>query len=104
MDTKICKECGEQRPINNFKLSRFGKRVDVCNSCVSAKRRENKANKRLEMGGGKLPPFSDPDFDGKDPGEVVRLMGRAQRWLQSRGYTIRLDGEYTETKVHKLKF
>ena len=44
------------------------------------------------------------DFDGKDPGEVVRLMGRAQRWLQSRGYTIRLDGEYTKTTVHKLKF
>lgn len=37
-------------------------------------------------------------------GEVVRLMGRAKKWLESRGYTIRLEGEYTETKVHKLKF
>ena len=54
--------------------------------------------------GGKLPPFSDPDFDGKDPGEVVRMMGRAKRWLESRGFTIRLDGEYTKTTVHKLKF
>lgn len=105
METRICKECGEERPISAFRLTRWGNRWEVCNDCTTAKLRETKANKRIQlMGGGKLPPFSDPDFDGKDPGEVVRLMGRAKRWLESRGYTIYLDGEYTETKVHKLKF
>lgn len=103
METKVCKECGEQRPINAFRLTRWGTRADVCNECTTVKRRENKANK-MGIGGGKQTPISDPDFDGKDPGEVVRMMGRAQRWLQSRGFTIRLDGEYAETKVHKLKF
>lgn len=49
-------------------------------------------------------PLSDPDFDGKTPGEVVRLMGRAKRWLESRGFKIHLSGEYHETKIHKLKF
>ena len=55
-------------------------------------------------GGGKQIPFSDPDFDGKEPGEVLRMMGRAKKWLESRGYIIQLSGEYHETKIRKLKF
>ena len=103
METKICKACGEERPLSDFRKTRHGNRASVCNGCVAAKYRETKANK-AQNGGGKLLPLSDPDFDNLPPGEVVRMMGRAQRWLQSRGFTIRLDGEYTETKVHKLKF
>ena len=103
MGTKICKVCGRELPLSEFKLSRTGNPQNVCRECCNAKLRETKANKH-QMGGGKLPPFSDPDFDGKDPGEVVRMMGRAQRWLESRGYTIRLEGEYTKTTVYKLKF
>ncbi|MBD5224822.1 MAG: hypothetical protein HDS68_02500 [Bacteroidales bacterium] len=103
METKICKDCGRELPLTDFIPTRNGKRMSACKSCVQEKR-ANTRYERAQMGGGKQPPFSDPDFDGKDPGEVVRLMGRAQRWLQSRGYTIRLDGEYTKTTVHKLKF
>lgn len=103
METKICKECGRELPLSDFHVARGGVRVSICNSCIAEKRADTRYN-RAQMGGGKQQPFSDPDFDGKDPGEVVRLMGRAQRWLQSRGFTIHLDGEYTETKVHKLKF
>lgn len=55
-------------------------------------------------GGGKTAPFFDPDFDGKEPGEVMRMMGRAKKWLESRGYVIQLSGEYHETKIRKLKF
>lgn len=55
-------------------------------------------------GGGKQTPFSDPDFDGKEPGEVMRMMGRAKKWLESRGFVIQLSGEYHETKIRKLKF
>lgn len=32
------------------------------------------------------------------------MMGRARRWLESRGFKIHLSGEYFETKIHKLKF
>ena len=103
METKICKECGRELPISNFKSTLWGTRAEICNECVNTKRRENSSNKH-QMGGGKLPPFPDPDFDDKQPVEVVQLMGRAKRWLESRGYTIHLDGEYTKTTVHKLKF
>lgn len=54
-------------------------------------------------GGGKTSPVSDPDFDGRDPGEVWRQMCRAKKWLESRGYVIQLSGEYHETKIRKLK-
>ena len=54
-------------------------------------------------GGRSNAPFSDPDFDEKSPGDVWRMMCRAKRWLESRGYTITLDGEYREVKVRKLK-
>ena len=46
----------------------------------------------------------ETDFDGKDPGEVIRMMGRAKKWLESRGFIIQLSGEYHETKIRKLKF
>ena len=52
METKICKVCGNEKTITDFRLSRVGKHVSVCNSCVTAKLRENKALKRSQMGGG----------------------------------------------------
>ena len=42
METKICKECGRELPIENFNLSRWGHRVDVCTECSIQKRRKNK--------------------------------------------------------------
>lgn len=54
-------------------------------------------------GGGKTAPFSDPAFDGQTVGDVWRLMCRAEKWLESRGCVITLDGEFHETKVRKLK-
>lgn len=54
------------------------------------------------MGGGKTAPFSDPDFDGKQPREVIDLMSRAKRWLEAQGYTITLKGAYTQ--VREVKF
>lgn len=100
-----CRECGAEKPAEAFTLNRWGTRSAVCRECTNAKRNETRAeNRAARIGGGELPPFSDPGFDNLPPGEVIRLMGRAKRWLESRGFTIRLDGEYTETKVHKLKF
>ncbi len=54
------------------------------------------------MGGGKTAPFSDPDFDGKQPREVIDLMSRAKRWLEAQGYTITLKGTYTQVKEVKF--
>lgn len=70
----------------------------------SRKTRSDALRTRPSGGGGKQIPFSDPDFDGKEPGEVLRMMGRAKKWLESRGYIIQLSGEYHETKIRKLKF
>lgn len=61
------------------------------------------AESRPNGGGGKSAPFSDPDFDGKPIGEVWRQMCRAEKWLESRGCVITLDGEFHETKIRKLK-
>lgn len=53
--------------------------------------------------GGKTAPFSDPDFDGRTIGDVWRQMCRAEKWLESRGCVITLDGEFHELKITKLK-
>lgn len=104
METKVCKRCGEELPLAAFRATRAGGLTDTCKACIVFERQQNRQRMNSSGGGGKQPPFSDPDFDGKEPGEVWRLMCRAKRWLDSRGYAIRLDGEYREVKVRKLKF
>lgn len=103
METKVCKECGRELLEGCFRVGKGGARVSICNSCVREKRAQMRYD-RAQMRGGKTAPFSDADFDGKDPGEVMRIMGRAKKWLESRGYVIQLSGEYHETKIRKLKF
>lgn len=101
METKTCKVCGHELPLAEYKTTRWGSRVDVCNACIAEKRAQSRYE-RSQMGG-KTAPVSDPDFDGKDPGGVWRQMCRAKKWLESRGYVIQLSGEYHETKIRKLK-
>lgn len=48
METKICKDCGRELPIERFKRSKFGQPVSVCLDCDTRKRRENKEKKRLQ--------------------------------------------------------
>ena len=103
METKICKVCGRELPVTDFRLSKGGARCSVCNGCVAEKRAQSRYE-RSQIGGGKTAPVSDELFDGKEPGEVMRMMGRAKKWLESRGYVIQLSGEYHETKIRKLKF
>lgn len=102
METKTCKTCGRDLPVNAFRHTRWGGRISVCAECVKEKSADTRyAHSR--QGGGNSAPFSDPDFDGKDPGEVWRMMCRGKRWLESRGFIIQLSGEYHETKIRKLK-
>lgn len=97
---KTCKECGKELPLTSFQRSRWGGLFDICRDCVEAKRADKRYN-RAQVGGNSA-PFSDPDFDGKEPGEVCRMMGRAQRWLESRGYNIILKGTYTQVRTVKF--
>lgn len=70
----------------------------------SAARRDSlKRAAGTPTGGGGQSPVTDPDFDGKTPGDVWRQMCRAEKWLESRGYVINLSGEYREVKIRKLK-
>jgi len=48
METKICKDCGRELPIERFKRNRYGERVSVCLDCDTRKRRENKQKKLME--------------------------------------------------------
>lgn len=103
METKICKVCGRELPWTEFRLTKGNVSAATCNACIQEKRAQTRYE-RAQVGGGKQIPFSDPDFDGKEPGEVLCMMGRAKKWLESRGYIIQLSGEYHETKIRKLKF
>lgn len=102
METKTCKVCGRELPLAEFRVTRWGGKAEVCNGCIREKRAQSRYE-RSQIGGGKTASFSDPDFDGKAPGEVWRQMCRAWKWLESRGYVIKLSGEYHETKIRKLK-
>lgn len=101
METKICKDCGRELPLTEFKATRWGSRAAICNACVKEKRAQTRFE-HTQMGGGNMPPFSDPDFDGKQPREVIDLMSRAKRWLEAQGCTITLKGTYTQ--VREIKF
>lgn len=48
METKVCRDCGRELPIERFKRNKFGQPVSVCIDCDTRKRRENKAKKGME--------------------------------------------------------
>lgn len=102
LKTKVCKVCGEEKPLMAFKNQKNGSRSNTCKTCTTAKRLETI---RLHKMGGianREQPFYDADFDGKQPVEVIQLMSRAKKWLESRGYEIILKGKYTITKEVKF--
>lgn len=106
METKVCKVCGRELPLSQFMVTRWGGYTDNCNECIAKKRTQTRYNNYGNMqsvgGGSKTTPFSDPDFDGKQPVEVIQFMSRAKRWLEAHGYTITLKGTYTQ--VREIKF
>lgn len=106
--TRTCKSCGRELELTEFRICRGGVRTHTCNSCIKEKRAQSRYNRsqlkysHVNMGG-TYTEISDPDFDGKTIGDVWRQMCRAQKWLESRGCVITLDGEFREVKVRKLK-
>lgn len=101
METKKCKECGRELPVTEFRMSRWGHYSEVCKKCSREKYAQTRYKNRI--GGGKQnAAYSDPEFDGKQPVEVLQLMKRAKMWLEAKGYTITLKGTYTQ--VREVKF
>lgn len=102
MEIKICKVCGRELPLSQFANNRYGTPLSTCRECVNEKRAETRYNRAQVWGRGETAPFSNPDFDGKQPVEVIQLMSRAKRWLEARGYSITLKRTYTQVKEVKF--
>lgn len=103
--TQICRECGEELPPEAFGITKKGTRFKTCKRCVNFKRMQTcDRKKRLYKNVDCEEIYHSPEFDGMQMGDVVRLVGRAVRWLESRGCVIRIHGEYKEVKVRSLKF
>ena len=47
-DKKSCTCCGQVKTLDHFKMTRWGKRVNVCTQCASQKARDNKIRKQQE--------------------------------------------------------
>lgn len=96
-ETLKCKVCGRELPLGMFSLTKGGCRKLTCKDCQNAKAKQTKAAKRF------TPPESIPEFDGKEPREVIEVLSRAKRWLELRGYTININCEYQQIKIIKIK-
>lgn len=82
-------------------MTRWGHYSEVCKKCIKNKKDDTRSSKRI-VDGKQNTPYSDPDFDGKQPVEVLQLMKRAKMWLEAKGYNITLKGTYTQ--VRDVKF
>lgn len=53
METKVCKVCGKELPITEFRKTPICPNgVNTCNKCSARKRAENKERKEAFEGGG----------------------------------------------------
>lgn len=92
METRICKVCGRELPIENFKANpRYG-HASVCNECVTKKRMATHEKKsevnilREQLGGARNLRLSD-----FTPRELMSELSR-------RGY----EGTITYTETHTI--
>ena len=55
METRICKVCGQELPLSEFKKTAFAPNgISTCNKCCARKAQEKRENNKLEnrVGGG----------------------------------------------------
>ncbi len=99
METKKCAKCGREMPPTEFykRIAAADGLQCYCKSC-SRLNNQKRQSSTTDSGG----DYTDPELDGKTNREVMDIMVRCKRWLEARGCTIHLSGEYTEVK--KLKF
>ena len=100
MESKICKVCGKELPIPEFRNTRFGHTTAICKSCSKLRYNETRSG-NMNVVKRNIDVF-DADFDGKYPVEVLQIMKRAKMWLEARGYNITLKGTYTQVKDIKF--
>lgn len=100
METKVCRECGRELPIERFQKVRGGIRIGTCKECMSLIRKENKQKKLDAIEQQRKAYYAE--FDGKEPVEILKLMGRAKNWLEARGYEVTLRAIYTIKKEVKF--
>lgn len=91
METKICKCCGRELPIDDFRVTKLGRR-NTCNECVSKKTAD--AKKRIKSG---------LTFEEElEKAKTLRLQDFTPRELMAelkrRGY----DGKLTFTQVIEI--
>lgn len=102
--TQVCRECGEELPLEAFSITKGGIRRKTCRKCVNFKRMQTCNRKKLAKNDACEEIYHCPELEGMTQGDVVRLVGKDVRWLESRGCVIRIHGEYKEMRVRSLKF
>ena len=76
METKVCKVCGKELPITEFRKTPICPNgVNTCHKCSARKRAENKERKEAFEGGGK----TDTELSRFTPRELIEE-------LKMRGY------------------
>lgn len=100
-ETKVCKECKRELPITDFQATRGGSTMCSCRECVN-KARTYTRNYDLQQKQTRA-KLHDTMFDSLQPVDVLHFMGRAKRWLESRGYEIALRGSLTVKKEVKFE-
>ena len=97
METKICKDCGHELPIEEFRMTCHNTRCSVCNTCSEAKRMETRRKNRLER--------ENRETEMQQDARKLRLHDFTPRELMAelkdRGYRGKL--EYIETHVVDLE-
>lgn len=51
METKICKKCGRELSLADYRMTRWGSYADTCNECIENKRAETRYS-HAQTGGG----------------------------------------------------
>lgn len=101
METKVCKVCERSLPLEKFRFTRNGvTRAETCEECRKASYDATKQTKRMEIE--RQRHMYDSEFDSKEPVDVIKLMTRAKKWLENKGYEITLRGVYTVRKEVKF--
>lgn len=62
MKTKVCSCCGQELPIENFRIGRNNKPVDICNNCIKEKREQKKQAERDAILSQSLARFTNRDL------------------------------------------
>lgn len=108
-ENMTCRTCGKELPATSFPRTRWGGYMTVCRVCQAEAKRATRASRRakrarFEGGDNPLNNMTFPEFEGKEPREVIAMMTRAKAWLEQQGYDIKLSGEFRKIKIIPIKF